>query len=328
MDVSKEQFENLCRETNSILILSDTIEIKCSKIIELFTPLYTSIEKPVDKSWEIKKLVMGCIEQNGISWDSDEYMNYYEKIDEELTDLLLKETMRHEQYYKNILKEESFEMFEKIVTLLQGEVQFFYENLVYTQKIFDFIHGFREDGSYPTDLLFLRTFLGTASSNMILIACKLFYSGSVSHETGENVSLYYLRNYIFKNSKDKNMMQTKLKNIKPLMEIIKAELPPLEKLRNTYIAHYQVSKEEHENIKIDINSLKKIFDVVCELFEELSLMYFQGKDIGRYNFIRHQGFKKAVCQNLIMDNIQKLDIEAYFDYLRRNFYKNLPKITS
>lgn len=50
MDVSKEQFENLCRETNSILISSDTIEIKCSKIIELFTPLYTSIEKPVEKS--------------------------------------------------------------------------------------------------------------------------------------------------------------------------------------------------------------------------------------------------------------------------------------
>ena len=71
-----------------------------------------------------------------------------------------------------------------------------------------------------------------------------------------------------------------------------------------------------ESIKIDINSLKKIYDVACELLEELSLMYFQGKDIGEYNFIRYQGFKKAICQNLIMDNIQKLDIETYFDYLR------------
>ena len=42
-----------------------------------------------------------------------------------------------------------------------------------------------------------------------------------------------------------------------------------------------------ESIKIDINSLKKIYDVACELLEELSLMYFQGKDIGEYNTCPH-----------------------------------------
>lgn len=206
-------------------------------------------------------------------------------------------------------------MFEKIVTLLQNEVQFFYENLVYTQKIFDFINEFNRDGVFPTDLLFLKTFLATASSNMILIACKLFFVGSVDYKTKETICFNYLRQYIFENAKDKDIVQTKLRNVKNSLKTIKQELLPLDELRNTYIAHYQMNKAP-ESIKIDINSLKKIYDVACELLEELSLMYFQGKDIGEYNFIRYQGFKKAICQNLIMDNIQKLDIETYFDYLR------------
>ena len=222
--ITKQPLENLCSETNKIIKSSETIENQCLKIIQLFKPFYSTIEKPVEKIWEIKKVFMNCIERNGISGNSDDYMKYYVMIDKELTELLLEETMKHEHYYKNILTEESFDMFEKIVTLLQGEIQFFYENLIYTQKIFDFINEFNRDGVFPTDLLFLKTFLATASSNMILIA--------------------------------------------------------------------------------------------CELLEELSLMYFQGKDIGGYNFIRYQGFKKAICQNLIMDNIQKLDIETYFDYLR------------
>ena len=281
----------------------------------MFKPFYITIEKPVEKNWEIKKIVMYCIEQNGVSGNSDDYMKYDEIIDKELSELLLKETMNHEYYYKNILKEESFDMFEKIVTLLQSEIQFFYENLVYTQKIFDFINEFNRDGVFPTDLLFLKTFLATASSNMILIACKLFFVGSVDYKTKENICFNYLRQYIFENAKDKDIVQTKLRNVKNSLKTIKQELLPLDELRNTYIAHYQMNKAP-ESIKIDINSLKKIYDVACELLEELSLMYFQGKDIGEYNFIRYQGFKKAICQNLIMDNIQKLDIETYFDYLR------------
>ena len=325
--INKESFEKISCEANSIITSHETIENQCSKIIDLFKPFYTTIEKPVEKIWEIKKVVMGCIERNGITWNSDEYMKYYEMIDEELTELLLKETLSHEQYYKNILTEESFEMFERIVTLLQGEVQFFYENLVYTQKIYAFINEFNQEGAFPTDLIFLRTFLETASSDMILIACKLFFAGSVDYKTGENISFNYLRQYIYDNAKDKAIVQAKSKTVKDLFKSIKQELPPLEELRNTYIAHYQMNKEDHENIKIDINSLEKIFDVDCELLEELSLMYFQGKDIGGYNFIRYQGFKKAICQNLIMDNIQQLDIEAYFDYLRSHFYKNLPNST-
>ncbi len=258
---------------------------------------------------------MYCIEQNGVSDNSDDYMKYYEIIDKELSELLLKETMNHVYYYKNILTEESFDMFEKIVTLLQGEIHFFYENLVYTQKVFDFINEFNRDGVFPTDLLFLKTFLATASSNMILIACKLFFVGSVDYKTKENICFNYLRQYIFDNAKDKDIVQTKLRNVKNSLKTIKQELQPLDELRNTYIAHYQMNKAP-ESIKIDINSLKKIYDVACELLEELSLMYFQGKDIGEYNFIRYQGLKKAICQNLIMDNIQKLDIEKYFDYLR------------
>lgn len=315
MNITGEQLKQLLKETNDIITTSETIENQCLKIISLFKPFYITIEKPVEKNWEIKKIVMYCIEQNGVSGNSDDYMKYYEIIDKELSELLLKETMNHEYYYKNILKEESFDMFEKIVTLLQGEIQFFYENLVYTQKIFDFIKEFNRDGVFPTDLLFLKTFLATASSNMILIACKLFFVGSVDYKTGENISFNYLRQYIVDNAKDKDIVQIKLKTIKKSLKTIKQELLPLDELRNTYIAHYQMNKE-HESIKININSLKKIYDVACELFEELSLMYFQGKDIGRYNFIRYQGFKNAICKNQIMDTIQKLDIDVYFDYLR------------
>ena len=313
--ITKQPLENLCSETNKIIKSSETIENQCLKIIQLFKPFYSTIEKPVEKIWEIKKVFMNCIERNGISRNSDDYMKYYVMIDKELTELLLEETMKHEHYYKNILTEESFDMFEKIVTLLQGEIQFFYENLVYTQKIIDFINEFNRDGAFPTDLLFLKTFLATASSNMILIACKLFFVGSVDYKTKENICFNYLRQYIFDNAKDKDIVQTKLRNVKNSLKTIKLELLPLDELRNTYIAHYQMNKAP-ESIKIDINSVKKIYDVACELLEELSLMYFQGKDIGGYNFIRYQGFKKAICQNLIMDNIQKLDIETYFDYLR------------
>ncbi len=139
----------MLKETKVIITTSETIENQCLKIISLFKPFYITIEKPVEKNWEIKKIVMYCIEQNGVSCNSDDYMKYYEIIDKELSELLLKETMNHEHYYKNILTEESFDMFEKIVTLLQGEIQFFYENLVYTQKIFDFINEFNRDGVFP-----------------------------------------------------------------------------------------------------------------------------------------------------------------------------------
>ena len=255
--ITKQPLENLCSETNKIIKSSETIENQCLKIIQLFKPFYSTIEKPVEKIWEIKKVFMNCIERNGISGNSDDYMKYYVMIDNE----------------------------------------------------------FNKDGAFPTDLLFLKTFLATASSNMILIACKLFFVGSVDYKTGENISFNYLRQYIVDNAKDKDIVQIKLKNVKKSLKTIKQELLPLDELRNTYIAHYQMNKAP-ESIKIDINSLKKIYDVACELLEELSLMYFQGKDIGGYNFIRYQGFKKAICQNLIMDNIQKLDIETYFDYLR------------
>ena len=83
------------------------------KIISLFKPFYTTIGKPVEKIWEIKRVVMYCIEQNGVSRNSDAYTKYYEIIDKELSKLLLEETMNHVYYYKNILTEESFDMFEK-----------------------------------------------------------------------------------------------------------------------------------------------------------------------------------------------------------------------
>lgn len=130
--------------------------------------------------------------------------------------------------------------------------------MIYTQKVFDFINEFKKDGIFHTDLLFLKTFLGTASSNMILIACKFFFFvGSVDYKTGENISFNYLRQYIFENAKDKDIVQTKLRNVKNSLKTIKQELQPLDELRNTYIAHYQMNKAP-ESIKIDIISLKNI----------------------------------------------------------------------
>lgn len=311
MKITKE-IENGIKD---IITASKNIENNVTELIKLLQPIFVEYEKPIEKNCEIKKEIMYCIEKHGINYNSDEHEQYYKLIDEMLTNSLLEETVNHSNYYKKILREDAFETFEKIITLLQSEIQFFYENLVYTQKIFDFINEFNRDGVFPTDLLFLKTFLATASSNMILIACKLFFVGSVDYKTKENICFNYLRQYIFDNAKDKDIVQTKLRNVKNSLKTIKLELLPLDELRNTYIAHYQMNKAP-ESIKIDINSLKKIYDVACELLEELSLMYFQGKDIGEYNFIRYQGFKKAICQNLIMDNIQKLDIEKYFDYLR------------
>lgn len=275
---------------------------------------------------------MYCIEKQGINYSSDEHEQYYKLIDEKLSNILLEETVNHCNYYKNILKEDTFGAFEKIVNLLQGEVQFFYENLFYTQKILSFINEFYENETYPTDLMFLRTFLGTAASNMVLIACKLFYDGSIDTTKGENISFNYLKQFIYDNSKSRDIVPSEInQSVKNQMKIVKSELPLLTELRNSYIAHYQVKADNiemkggEETTELNTQSLQKIYDSACVILEELTLMYFQGKDIGEYNFIRYQGFRETVCQNLIIDNMQKTDIDSFFDYLRTHYIEEITK---
>lgn len=321
MNITKIKIEEL----SQIITNPNNIENNVSNLIQLLIPDFDKYEKPITKIWEIKKEIMYFIEQSGINYESDEYIHYYTLLDEKLSQLLLKMTMKkHDLYYKNILKEESFEQFEKIVTLLQGEVQFFYENLFYTQKILNFINEFNKEGAFSSDLLFLKTFLETATSNMVLIACKLFFNGSINTKRGTNISFSYLRQYIHDNRKKEENIPTAIKNVSSKMKDIEKDLQVLTELRNTYIAHYQI-KEEATKKQLNIQLLQKIFNSACIILEELSLMYFQGKDIGSYNFIMNQGFKQSFCQNLVMDKIQKTDIDSYFDYLKTHFIKELIK---
>ncbi|MCI6316919.1 MAG: hypothetical protein MR877_07155 [Spirochaetia bacterium] len=111
---------------------------------------------------------------------------------------------------------------------------------------------------------------------MILIACKLFFVGSVDYKTGKNISFNYLRQYIFENAKDKDIVQTKLRNVKNSLKTIKQELQPLDELRNTYIAHYQMNKAP-ESIKIDINSLKKYMTLLVNCLKNFLLCIFKGR---------------------------------------------------
>lgn len=50
MNITKEQLEQLLKETKVIITTSETIENQCLKIISLFKPFYITIEKPVEKT--------------------------------------------------------------------------------------------------------------------------------------------------------------------------------------------------------------------------------------------------------------------------------------
>ena len=108
----------------------------------------------------------------------------------------------------------------------------------------------------------------------MLVNC--FFVGSVDYKAGENISFNYLRQYIFENAKDKDIVQTKLRNVKNSLKTIKQELQPLDELRNTYIAHYQMNKAP-ESIKIDINSLKKYMTLLVNCLKNFLLCIFKGR---------------------------------------------------
>lgn len=121
MKITKE-IENGIKD---IITASKNIENNVTELIKLLQPIFVEYEKPIEKICEIKKEIMYCIEKHGINYNSDEHEQYYKLIDEMLTNSLLEETVNHSNYYKKILREDAFETFEKIITLLQSEVQFF-----------------------------------------------------------------------------------------------------------------------------------------------------------------------------------------------------------
>lgn len=240
-----------------------------------------------------------------------------------------------QDYYKNVLIEEYHAEFEQIVESISYDLKIFHTNLVYLEKILDFINTeFKTEGVFPQDLIFLNLFITNTVNSMILITHKLVLD-KADLQNKKNSGLHYLKVLIEKKMVDdekiKMEIHEKLKIVKPLFQEYKrlSDLGNINILRNSKIAHDDIGKHEEINaLKVDIGTFVKIHKFASDIFEILSLQYFERKSTFNSKMIQHHTFKKFVCQNVMMNNPNpsaQLDIDAYFACLRRNFVNSLTK---
>ena len=309
-------------KVSQLLRSSEVLPRKVLNILEIFLKSNPKIlDNAYDYVWQIKEIIMNSIIKNGVIPESEKFYEMYEIIDEIISEHLLMQTISNNPlYYKNLLNESCWNKFEKSMDFFEHEMHLFYKNLFYTKKILQFYKEFSQDGAFPTDLIFLNTFVTTSFSNIILTCCKLFYEGRYKSSC---VSFGYILTLINRNLREgvklPNNFNDKVKKIK--IDVI-SKIKPLEDIRDNYIAHYQEGFNLNDNT-IDFELIQTIFNNTCDIFEILSLFYFQGKDEAYYDLIKLHGFKKIICQNTILDNIYNSDIDGYLDYLRGHFFVQL-----
>lgn len=252
------------------------------------------------------------------------------------SELFLKERESNPDYYKNILPANYYDDFEKVVEIIKNELILFHKNLVYTEKIIDFINlEFKENGVFPTDLYFLILFTENTINSMILTTHKLAFE-KADIKNKKNVGLAYLNTLISISIKEfdetSNIKINTRKKLKETKELFR-KLEKLEDkenihlLRNSNIAHIDLSAQENiKTLKIDFDTLSKAYNISVEIFEILSLKFYELENSFSKKMIDIHSFKNHVCQNPWMNNpnpYAKLDIENYFAMLRKNFINNL-----
>lgn len=229
-------------------------------------------------------------------------------------------------YYKNLLKPENWNEFEKMTDLIKNELVRFSININYYDRIQKFLNNeFSKEGVFPADIMFIKQFMDNAISEMILVSVKL-YSKAKPNSDNQNFGFDYLKWFMIQSAEDKNEV-TKFMGgkCKELIKSAKELVSKMEILRNAYIAHYDLQKiEEANDVKLEVNEFKKIHDISSKVLEILSLYRFN-YDSKYMNFIKIHGFKNIVCENIFINEEQHIDLDRYIDFLRLNFKSNLIK---
>ena len=249
--------------------------------------------------------------------------NSMEEIQSKISKYIVNDTMGEYNanvtlYYKNILEPQQYETFEKMVEFIRRELVRFYTNIIYVEKILSFMHEFNEKGAFPLDLSFLNRYLDTAMSEMILVQTKLFSNANTQKQ--DNFGFDYLKAFIARNSKDKNVNTLLGGKVREKIKKGKEKCKKLENIRNGMLAHYDVKTvQEGINDVVNLEDLKYMFDLSAELLEMLSLYYFERQSIFNLEMIEIHGFKKVFCQNFLIDNCMSTDLDRSLNLLRRNF---------
>ena len=265
--------------------------------------------------------------ESGKYIDQQTYMDNIFKIKEELEEYIFKEESKENQnYYKNLLDSSDFDEFEEILEFLKQELRNYYVNLEYSEKIIRFIEEeFSIYGVFPTQLIFIKQFLKNAFDSMILTISKLYFDqGNINKKT--NCGIKYLQ--IFLNKKLGQSIKSQKCILKEASKKIKETQTlgdNIVKVRNSLIAHCDIGKKsEVEQIVLQIETLKSIFENSVEILELLSLKYFECKTLFDKEMMDIHGFKKYVIKNLWIDN-RYTDLDSFFKVLRSDFIYNLKK---
>lgn len=264
--------------------------------------------------------------------DEEELLDEYMWLDRQKNDDFNRENANIPGYYKNILAEENQLEFEQILNYIQKLLKQFDTNLIYSEKIVKFINEeFNVHGAFPMDLMFLNQFLINAIDTMILTASKLVFDHAKIRDK-KNGGLNYLKSYIGQHRKVEqyDTINPILKEVKPLFRQCNelGTQANIEVFRNSKIAHYDIDKEDEvKRLKIDLEILKAIYISCSQIFEKLSLKYFERISIFDDKMInKHHDFQKHVCENLLMHNpnpFAQTDLDCFLDVLRNNFIDNL-----
>lgn len=263
----------------------------------------------------------------------DEEIAMYEKMQQDRDMQFFNENSKIEDYYENLLSNEYHSDFVQVLKSIQHELKVFHANFVYIEKIVNFIkNDFKTEGVFPWDLTFLNLFITNTVNSMILSTYKLVLEDA-KLDSRKNGGLRYLQ--ILMNRKHLNndestiIIRNKLKEVKPLFKESNKLCTQnnISLLRNSKIAHYDISKQEEiEKIKIDLYIFQDIFNLSVEIFEILSLKYFERESVFNNTMIKTHSFKNFICQTALFNNPNpsaQLDIEGYFAYLRQNFISAL-----
>lgn len=264
-------------------------------------------------------------------YDEEIEMAMYEKMKENQEVLFITENSTIPDYYKNVLLEDYHAEFEQILKSVQHDLKLFHTNLVYTEKILNFINTeFITEGAFPQDLAFLHLFITNTVDAMILTTYKLVLDNA-NIKSKKNGGLSYLKSLINTKKLDDELttktIRNKLKEVRPLFKNYETlcNQGNIDVLRNSKIAHYDIGRQE-EIKKVDWDTLLKIYNVSVDIFEILSLKHFERRSTFDYKMIEIHSFKNYVCQNVMLNNPNgstQLDVDGYFSYLRRNFISSL-----
>lgn len=288
-----------------------------------------------DKTLYIRKFLTYVIYSSLEKQEDENNTDEYSKLINVIENKTIEEFNKNiPLFYKRIFVEEKISEFDIMLDIISSELKNYDINITYCEKIINFINNeFSKNGVFPTDLIFIKQFLLNASWVMILTITKL-YCSNVNLDKKDNFGFYYLKTFVNKNCiNDSNVKQKINKmlggDVKSLLKQVKVKMNNMEEIRNKLIAHYDIKQiEDIKKIKLDLQVFKDIYEDSVRIFEILSLNKYN-RDTNSRKLIKAQGFKSIICQMSWMHNPNPssiLDIDRYFDSLRKNFINNLKTI--